>query len=109
MWSTTLRVTWSKLSAADSNGVITKYDVCYRRRGSTLSRCTNRRQVTDVRNRMIDLTGLKPATMYTVAVRAFTAVGVGPLGESKSKKTREGSEYFLLHRYYIMYKFDNCK
>ncbi len=86
MWSTALRVTWSKLSAADSNGVITKYDVCYRRRGSTLSRCTNRRQVTDVRNRMIDLTGLKPATMYTVAVRAFTAVGVGPLGESKSKK-----------------------
>ncbi len=105
MWSTTLRVTWSKLSAADSNGVITKYDVCYQR-GSTLSRCTNRRQVTDVRNRMIYLTGLKPATMYTVAVRAFTAVGVGPLGKSISITSLEGSEYFLLHRYYIMYKFD---
>ncbi len=99
MWSTALRVTWSELSAADSNGVITKYDVCYQR-GSTLSRCTNRRQVTDVRNRMIYLTGLKPATMYTVAVRAFTAIGAGPLGKCMSKTTSEGSEYFLLHRYY---------
>ncbi len=101
MWSTTLRVTWSKLSAADSNGVITKYDVCYQR-GSTLSRCTNRRQVTDVRNRMIDLTGLKPATMYTVAVRAVTAIGDGPLGNAKSEKTLEDSEYFLSHRWYYV-------
>ncbi len=99
--STVLRVTWSKLSAADSNGVITKYDVCYQR-GSTLSRCTNWRQVTDVRNRVIDLTGLKPATMYTVAVRAVTAIGVGPLGNAKSEKTLEDSEYFLSHRWYYV-------
>ncbi len=99
MWSTALRVTWSKLSADNSNGKITKYDVCYRR-GSKVYDCTNRKRVTDVRNRMAYLTGLKPATMYTVAVRAFTAVGVGPLGKSKSKTTSEGSEYFLLHPYY---------
>ncbi len=97
MSSTVLRVTWSKLSSNYSNGVITKYDVCYQR-GSTVPRCTTRKEVTDVNNRMTYLTGLEPATMYTVAVRAFTAVGAGPLGNTESKITPEDSEYFSLHR-----------
>ncbi len=45
---------------------------------------------------MIELTGLKPATIYTVAVRAVTAIGAGPLGNAKSEKTLEDSEYFFI-------------
>ena len=91
--STTLRVNWEKLSDDDSNGVITKYEVCYRR-GSTVSDCTTSKEVMGVDNTMKDLTGLEPATMYAVAVRAFTAIGEGSLGDSKSATTTEDSEYF---------------
>ena len=44
-------------------------------------------------NTTTDITGLKPATMYTVAVRAYTAVGPGPLGESKNTTTADAREY----------------
>ncbi len=88
-----LQVSWSKLSVDDSNGVIIRYEVCYQR-GSTVSDCTNSKEVTGVNNTMTELTGLIPATMYSVAVRAFTAAGDGQLGNSKSNTTLENSEYF---------------
>jgi hypothetical protein len=91
--SSILRVSWTKLSDDDSNGVITKYEVCYQR-GSTVSDCTKSEEVTGVDITMKNLTGLEPATMYTVAVRAFTAIGEGSLGDSKSATTNEDSEYF---------------
>ena len=91
--SSILRVNWTKLSDDDSNGVITKYEVCYRR-GSTVSDCTTSEEVMGVDNTTTYLTGLEPATMYTVAVRAFTAIGGGSLGDSKSATTNEDSEYF---------------
>jgi hypothetical protein len=47
-----------------------------------------------VDNTMKDLTGLEPATMYAVAVRAFTAIGEGSLGDRKRATTTEDSEYF---------------
>ena len=48
------------------------------------------KSVTGVDNTTIDITGLEPVTMYTVAVRAFTAVGFGLLGEHKSVTTAAG-------------------
>ena len=91
-----LKVSWGKLSADDTNGAITKYQVCYQR-GSSVSNCTNSKEVTGVDNTMTDLTGLQPATMYAVAVRAFTAIGPGPLGSTMSSKTSESGTYKLSH------------
>lgn len=41
---------------------------------------------------MTNLTGLDPATNYTIGVRAFTGVGPGPLGDRMSKMTLESGE-----------------
>ena len=91
--SNTLKVTWGKLTEDDSNGAITKYEVCYQL-GSSVSDCTNSKEVNGVDNTTTHLTGLEPATMYTVAVRAFTAVGSGPLGKRLSTTTLESSMYY---------------
>ena len=48
--------------------------------------------VSDVTNTVI--TGLKPARTYTVAVRAYTQIGPGPLGTNKSKTTNESRKYY---------------
>ena len=86
--STDFKITWTKLSADDSNGEITKYEVCYQP-GSSVSDCTKSKEVIGADNTVTSLTGLEPATMYTIAVRAFTAVGPGPLGSSVSATTLE--------------------
>ena len=49
--------------------------------------------MTGVDNTMTDLTGLEPETIYTIAVRAFTAVGPGPLGTRISIKTLEAGRF----------------
>ena len=105
--STTFRVTWSKLSKSDSNGVITNDEVCYQL-GSTVSDCTINETVTGVDNTVIDITGLKPATMYTVAVRAFTAAGPGPLGYRKSSTTAAGGEYFFNLQIFMRIWLTSC-
>jgi hypothetical protein len=93
--ATTLKLTWNKLNNDDSNGEITKYQVFYQL-GSTVSTSSANKTVTGVDNTMVDLTGLKPATMYTVAVRAFTKIGPGPLGDPKNQMTNESCE-FIFH------------
>ena len=84
MTSTKFKVIWEKLNADNSNGVIINYEVCYQA-GCAVVDCSQSKKVADVNT--ADLTGLKPAKTYTVAVRAFTVDGPGPLGESKSKNT----------------------
>lgn len=74
------------MHADDANGVIIKYEVCYQR-GSSVPDCSTSKMIIDADDTMTDITGLKPATLYTVAVRAFTAVGPGPLGERKNTTT----------------------
>ena len=49
--------------------------------------------MTGAENTMVDLTGLEPATMYTVAVRAFTAIGHGPLGDRMTATTDESGKF----------------
>ena len=85
--STTFGVTWTKLSVNDSNGVIINYEVCYQIGSIVSDNCSLRINVSDVDNAR--LTKLKPAETYTVAVRAYTKVGPGPLGASKSKTAKE--------------------
>ena len=87
--SSTLKVMWEKLNADNSNGVIINYEVCYQV-GCTLPDCAQSEKVVDVNT--ADLTGLEPARIYTFAVRAFTAVGPGPLGVNESEYTKESGE-----------------
>ena len=87
-----LKVTWNKLSSDDSNGEITKYEVFYQL-GSTVSISSAKRTFTGVDNTTVELTGLKPAKMYTVAVRAFTKIGPGPLGDGSSETTSESGKF----------------
>ena len=92
--STAFQITWTKLSLDDSNGVIINYEVCYRL-GSTVSHnCSQdmKFNVSDVNN--TEIIGLKPARKYTVAVRAYTKVGPGPLGTSKSETTNQSRKYY---------------
>ena len=73
--------------------MIINYEVCYQL-GSTVSDdCSQHTKfnVSDVKN--TEIIGLKPATTYTVAVRAYTKVGPGPLGTNKSETTNESRKY----------------
>ena len=88
--STTFNITWTKLSEDDSNGVIINYEVCYHLGSSVFDDCSQGKNVSDVDN--TELTGLKPAKTYTVAVRAYTSVGPGPYGASKTVTTKESGE-----------------
>ena len=93
-----LEVTWKKLSSDDSNGQITKYEFFYQL-GSAVSTSSAKKTVTGVDSTMVDLTGLKPATMYTVAVRAFTKIGPGPLGDPMSQTTSESGKFVCYDSY----------
>ena len=92
--STTLKITWKVLSSDDSNGDIRKYEICYQR-GLSVSSCDMKNTETDAKE-MTELTGLKPATIYTVAVRAFTDAGGGPLGVGLSNRTLESGKLLFI-------------
>ena len=66
--------------------------MCYQA-GSTKPDCSTSRNVSDVNNAVV--TGLKPARVYTVAIRAYTKIGSGPLGIYRRNKTDEASECFF--------------
>ena len=91
--STTLKVTWNELSVDDSNGRITKYEVCYQL-GSSVLNCNGEKEVLTGTNlkTMTKLTKLVPNKTYEVAVRAFTYIGPGPLGDSMSETTLKSGE-----------------
>ena len=72
--------------------MIVNYEVCYQLSSSVSDDCSQAKNVSDVDN--AELTGLKPAKTYTVAVKAYTKVGPGPLGTSKSETTNESRKYY---------------
>ena len=61
--------------------------MCYQR-GFSVSDCSTSKMINNGDDTMTDISGLKPATLYTVAVRAFTAVGPGPLGRESRNTTK---------------------
>jgi hypothetical protein len=77
----------------ESNGVIIKYEVCYEL-GSAGPNCSMRKMVSGVDNTKTVITGLTPATQYTVAVRASTKAGNGPLGKRVTVTTDESGELY---------------
>ena len=76
-----LRVTWT---APSSERPITKYQVLYRRSGST-SWSTK-----DVTSPPTTLEGLSAGTGYQVRVRAVSDVGAGPFSETRTMTTSKG-------------------
>ena len=72
----------------DANGVITRYEVCYEV-GTEVSNCTKNVPSNTTSG---TIRGLKPATHYAIAVRAFTAIGFGPLGRNITVKTNESGK-----------------
>ena len=63
------------------NGDITGYAVMYRELSSGLA--TYIHETVTIRN--IDITGLKPSTLYDIAVAAFNSVGTGPFTNASFK------------------------
>ena len=88
MNSTSLNVTWRKLSKAESNGPIFGYLVCYRvLKQSAGGICSNMRYVSGVSNTRVIITGLTKAATYDVAIRPYSTVGYGPVGNIVTAKT----------------------
>ena len=63
------------------NGDITGYAVMYKELSSDLT--TYIHKTVAIRN--IDITGLKPSTLYEIAVAAFNSVGTGPFTNASFK------------------------
>ena len=87
--ATSLQVTWEQLTNDDSNGEVKEYEIYYNI-GSTIPNYCSTSTIVTGANTTVDLTGLQPATKYTVAVQAFNRQGGGPLGASKTGKTANG-------------------
>ena len=75
-----------------SNGIITKYAVCYDDEMFSSFRCPSNKTVEGVNTTMIVLTGLNEATTYYIGVRASTVKGFGELGIVKNITTNEDSK-----------------
>lgn len=97
--ATTLEVTWINGNGNNSNVNITEYEVCYQR-GSEKPNCTLSEKVTGRESTTKTLRGLRPATQYTVAVRANTNSSFGDLGKEMTVRTNESSE-FLKNIFYF--------
>lgn len=46
-------------------------------------------------NQLTTISDLKPHTIYTIRVQAFTSVGPGPLSAPVLVKTQQGGQYML--------------
>ena len=71
--SSSITVQWGAVNCADRNGDITGYSVQYTGGGSTQTMSVSG----DSSGGMVTISGLSPATMYTVEVAAETSAGPG--------------------------------
>lgn len=86
--STSLNVTWRKLSTNEYNGEIFGYLCCYRvHKVNAGGICSNMAAISGVNNTIIILTGLMKATSYDVAIRAGSTGGYGAVGNIVTHKT----------------------
>ena len=76
-----ITVAWEPVPCMHRNGDITGYAVMYRELSSGLA--TYVHETVAIRN--IDITGLKPSTLYEIAVAAFNSVGTGPFTNASFK------------------------
>ena len=82
---------WDPPLLERQNGVIRGYAVFYR--------LTNSSEVpenkTTTNRTSVELSGLMIFTSYTVQIRAFTKVGLGPFSDESMNRTLESCEYIL--------------
>ena len=92
--STTIAVMWEEVPPIDQNGVITMYEVMYtplETFGGTLQ--SNTTTVSEPALSVV-LMGLEEYVNYTISVRAYTSVGMGPYSEDVTILTRGGKYEF---------------
>ena len=78
---TSINVAWEPVPCMHRNGDITGYAVMYRELSSGLATYIHE----TVATRNINITGLKPSTLYEIAVAAFNSVGTGPFTNASLK------------------------
>ena len=94
--STSINVSWDAIPAADANGIITHYFVCYKDQTSQDHICSVNKTVNGVNNRNTVLYNLNKFTTYYVAIQAATSKGVGPHGGIKNATTLQDSKYLAI-------------
>lgn len=96
--STSMKITWDKLSPDVSNRNITQYQVCYKasEEPGDIS-CNLSQNVSGADNTTTVLRSLNEATTYNIAVKARTKVGFGGLGRTFTQTTFEDSKYFCIY------------
>ena len=87
-----ITVSWDEVPCSGQNGPITGYLVYYI--NATFSGTSN---ITGGNNRQSVLTALTPNTNYTVTVRAFNDVGIGPASSEVIQRTKEAGKSIIMH------------
>ena len=80
------------MPAIDQNGIITNYDVTYNQSTfqSLQLNVTMRVQGDNV---SVTLTGLEEYVVYSITVRAYTAIGAGPYSPLQNIRTLEDGKH----------------
>ena len=94
--ATSIKIRWESLTNANSNGIITKYEVCYIASQNPGEINCNFRRVVEGNTTEVVLDELMEATVYNVAVKAATKAGLGPLGTIVTGKTLEDGWYISI-------------
>ena len=94
--ATSIKIRWESLTNANSNGIITKYEVCYIASQNPGEINCNFRRVVEGNTTEVVLDELMEATVYNVAVKAATKAGLGPLGTIVTGKTLEDCWYISI-------------
>ena len=85
--SDTIQVVWGPIDAADRNGVIIQYEICYT---DNLDNATESEQTyinVSAPGLKVTLTGLLGDTYYQIRIRAYTSAGPGPFSMGYSVET----------------------
>ena len=107
--ATSIKIRWGSLTIANSNGIITKFEVCYIASQNPGEINCNFRRIVEGNTTEVVLDELTEATVYNVAVKAATKVGLGPLGTIMTGKTLEDGWYIsitITFRYYFALSFN---
>ena len=85
------KVTWEAPKVNERNGVITKYQVNFRTSGVEKLKDTTENETQIVLDASDEI---KPYTQYSVAVAAFTKIGMGPYSTIRDATTLQAGMCF---------------
>ena len=93
---TSIAVMWGEVLPRVQNGVITTYEVAYTAL-ETFGGVTESVNVSGS-TMLVDLTGLHEFVNYTISVRAFTDVRVGPYTDPVTESTHEAGMCYYVEK-----------